>query len=261
MSARKTTLHMSAYSLDGTSLIGYLKAFNVDINASLQDSRGANEAFPHMCTTKKAAMHRFEIVEPNGGACNTNLNVTVYTEDGDNMLGNLKGGTISAKNNHNSGAGIADTWKFPNALSRDWNISTRRFIPFATLLDEMMDDFVTGAISAVDVVVALTIGVNAYSAPMTLESLAHEANTGDFQFMSGVFKNRGAPTSPTGSASLIATAFAGDALISLAADTEAGQWSGTGIIESLDVKFEDEQLIMNSGVIAIQGAPTYVTSV
>jgi hypothetical protein len=78
-------------------------------------------------------------------------------------------------------------------------------------------------------------------------------------------KLEGADDVSSGGTGIYATAFTGDAVLSLVLDTEAGQYgtSGTplvGIITSMQISFALDQIVEVSITLEIQGKPTVTTS-
>lgn len=252
MSARKTSLNVSAFSLDGTSMLGLFQALDFEIEPTLQDGRGGADAYAFNQMTKRRSRHTFEILQDGSGQRTTNLDVTLFTVGATAMLGQLKSGSLRVTNNHGDGSGLADYDEYPNAFDSVLEIQGQFLIPSADSAIALMGDANSDTLSDRNKTVSVTVGGIAYVAPMILGAVKHSVKRSDFQMLDITLTSRGSATGPTGS-NLYVTAITGDALITVAATTGAGAYGGTGIISSLDVTLQDGQIVSNSGTVDLQG--------
>lgn len=243
---------MSAYTLDGTSMLGIFQALSFDIEPTLQDGRGGASAYEFNQMTKRRARHTFEILQDGSGQRTTNLDVTLFTVGATAMLGQLKSGSIRLTNNHGDGSGLADYDEYPNAFDSSLEIDGMFLIPSVDSAIALMGDANSDTLSNRNKTVSVTVGGVAYVAPMIIGTASHSSRRSDFQMLNITLRSRGSATGPA-AADLYTSAVTGDALITVAATSGAGAYGGTGIISSLDVRLEDGQIVSNSGTIDIQG--------
>jgi hypothetical protein len=252
MSARKTSLHVTAWTLDSADFLGLFQALDFEIEPTLQDGRGGASASAFNQMTKRRSRHAFEILQDGSGQRTTNLDVTLFTVGATAMLGQLKSGSLRILNNHGDGSGLADKDEFPNAMDCSIEVQASFLIPSADSAIALMADANNDTLSNRNKTVSITVGGIAYVVPMILGTAKHSAKRSDFQMLDITLSSRGAATGPTGS-NLYVSTVTGDALITVAATTGAGAYAGTGLISSLDVSLQDGQIVSNSGVIDMQG--------
>lgn len=260
MSARKTSLSMSAYTLDGNDHLGDLRVFGLDLSPTMVASQGLAATSAYNQETKRKATHTFELFKDNSGPKLSNLDVSVWNPAGSSLLGDIKSGTLSLKIPTGDGSGGADGWQYANVVgARDVMVDTQQLIPSSATLVDLLTKAMSGTLAdRVMSAVSLTFGSDlAFVFPATMGDVNLSSEFEGFQTYSTKFLQRGAlATKPTGT-TLYGVAFAGDALISLAATTGHGALAAVGVISTMDIKFSDGQVTSVGGTLELQGAPTY----
>lgn len=275
MSARKTALHMAAFTLDGQNFLGSYVTTEIDVDIEDDLCSGGATEFEKSEETKRSNTIRFELMAKFGTSafCHyTNLHVTVLELGASyDVLADVKSFTLSSKIETDEGSGVADFDKFPNAVGRTWTLEINKMVPVGdsaeTLMTNMQDTVANRANRVKDVVFTLddgqaaSAGAFSWQAPMRFHKLRHEIARKKIQMFTGSAKLHGAVTAPSsGNTHLLGVAFAGDGLISVVIDSGAGEYTGTGLITECEVGVEDAKVVSIRGTLEIQGALTYAAS-
>lgn len=264
MSARATALTASAYTLDGLENVHLadLQVYGIEVSAETVATEGVADTSGFNQVTGRAATHNFELLVGGAGAKQVGLDVSVW-DAGGSLIGELQSGTLELSIPTQDGRGIASVFAFPNVTgARNITIRAEHLIPF-TSGPVVPRGLLTNARSTVVSdwtysTVQLTVGTGmAFNIPMVLETAEQRFSRGDIQTYSATFLQRGAPTAVPSGTTFLGVAFSGDALITLASNTGAGQWGGTGVITSLAISFARGEATRISGTLALQGQPTY----
>lgn len=260
MAARKTALDMAAYTLDGNDHLGTLRVFGMQSSATLVPSQGQADTDAFNQETKRKFTHNFELLIDDSGPKMTNLTLSVWTPSGSSLLGDVRSGSLSMKIPTADGSGAVDGFTWANIVgARDIMIDASMFIPAAASAVDLLTKAISGTLAdRINATTLLTFGTGfAFSMPSVMGDVDFASEFEAIQTYSAKFAQQGALLAAPSGSSLYGVAFAGDGLITLAADVGHGTWGGTGCISSLDLKFSDSQLHTVSGTIELQGAPTY----
>jgi len=259
--AVKTGLSVSAMTLDGNNHLGDLQMWQVDIGGTSVKRHGIAATQTYTQIAKRSAKYNFELVIDNTGPGFTGLDLSVWTPDGSDRLGDLQSGSLSLKIPVGDASGIADVFEIGQVIgARDLAISADMYIPsgsstynFLTLArSTTVSDWTLATVQ-------LTIGgTTAFNIPMVLASATHKGERDGFQVVSVTLEQRGTPTTTPSGTTLFGVAYAGDALISLSENTGAGTWVMTNaVLESLDVSFAKGEMTKVKGNLYAQGQPGY----
>lgn len=254
MALRKNFLDISTWAIGGSSFLGVIQSGNFDIEVLTDDCQTISDRYHTAIPVKKRLTWNATKIPHVAGVCQSNLNVTVFSVDGTDFLGELESGSITISTDVTDGAGIADIYEFPNAQSTDVEVSTNLF---TTSNHDIFQAAGANNITAVQVDVVVTVGGTSVTLPMTMTAASITLNTGEIQMQNVTFKLRGEPTSATGDA-LVLDILTGDAYVSWAVDTDAGAYSGNAIITGTSIQFNNSALVSMSHTFANQGNPGIV---
>lgn len=260
MSARKTALSCTVYSLDAQDYLGELQVFGLEIGATEAESQGLGATSAYTQVTKRQATHKFELMKDNSGPKLCNLDVSVWTPDSVALVGDLKSGNVRLTVPQADGSGLADVFTYANIVgARRIEVATEAMILSSSSVVAALTDARSATVEDWNMAtVLLTLGTGmVFSLPMVLGAVDHTFQRDGLQMYKANYKLKGAPSTVPTAITLYSVAFSGDGLITLAATTGAGAWSGTGVVTSLDIAFSDGQINKVTGELAMQGQPGY----
>ncbi len=257
MSARKTALSVSAYTLDGNNHLGDLQVFDMDLAATEVERQGIAAVSAYTQVAKRAASHRFELALDNSGPAFTNLDVSVWTPDGAARIGDLKSGSLNLRIPTEDGSGLADVFEFANIVgARRITIDAEMLVPSAATDEQVLADGRSTTVADWTMAtVLLNLGSATFNLPMTLTTVGHSVSRDGLQMVKVNYALRGTPTSAPSGSTLLGVAFGGDGIISLSANMGFKSWSGTGAVTDLSLSFSDGSLQELAGTLAMQGQP------
>ena len=264
MGARKTSLSVSAFTLDGTNLLANLTSASFSIDGKTVDGAGLADAFQDLLWTGGKGTGTFSINHWTSGAPSTNLSVTAWSIGGSSLLGDLQSGSLNIANPIKDVSGYSDVWEYPQAMrGRAWTLQGSLFVPEATTRHMLIEKAMSATPADHYLASIITVGADTFEATMVLNNATHSVASGEPQNLSVNMGSKGTPiSSGTGIYAVIGS---GDALLSLVLDTEAGQY-GTGgaalvgVVTSLDMKFEKNAVVSSNITMEIQGSPTVTAS-
>lgn len=253
MSLRKSALDVLVFTLGGTDFLGSTKSWNFDIGVIDDDCRVAIERYHSSTPVKKKLEFSIERIPHVVGICQSNLNVTVNTVDGASFLGELDSGSITITTDTADGSGVGDLWEYQNALGTDVEIQSSYFV------SDDADLFILAGqnnITSVQVDVVLTLGGTSVTLPMTMTAASLHIEEGQLQMQNVTLKLRGEPTAVSGDA-MVVEILTGDAYVSWAIETGAGDVSGNALVSGTTINFNNAQLLSMEHTLANQGAPAF----
>lgn len=264
MSARRTGLAFSAFSLDTVDLLAVLTSAQVSIDGVILNGAGIAEQFEKGIWAGGKGTVTCKIEHTTSSVPSTNLNVTAFSLGGSSYLGDLRTGTIRQTNPSAEGKGLADKWSFPNAVGgRKYELSGTLLVPSATALHALMTAAGSETIGDHTIATTMTIGSDTFACSCAIQNATHTGERGGLQEVS--ISLTGAATPGTVGSGLYGVAITGDALLSLVLDTEAGQYGTSGtpltcFVSSMEISFADGQIVETSLTLEVQGRPTPTTS-
>lgn len=240
--------------------LAYIRAFSMSADNDQKDAGGLADRFEYMMNVKQSQPMDFTVfIKGSSTAPLTNLDVSVWSIGGTAYLGSLRGGSIDVTTTAKEGSSIASAYKFPVATRTKIQVSSKHLVLTNVAF---LSNLLSGSGSAFDVAVTITFGSNSYTAPMTLKSAKHTVDREETHFEDVVLTPKGTPTGPSDN-SLLGNILLGTSQVALAVDTGHGQYSTAesawALISKLSTKFEDGDLIEQSGQFMFQGPATYAT--
>ena len=168
-------------------------------------------------------------------------------------------------NGTRDGSGIADKFKFPNAVDSQFEVQATLLIPSATVLHAIMVDAASATVAHKAMAFTMTIGGVEVTCNCVLVSARHSASRGELQTIDVTLRSQGTPTKPVTAGSIYTMAITGSAATTFWLDTEAGQYGLTGaklpaICTECSFSFSNGSIVENDFTFEIQGAPTLTTS-
>lgn len=272
MGARNTSLNLVAFSVNphaggNLSYLCNLTDIRVKTSNELVDGRCITESFEYMQLAKKgmtfsATMN--QSATANTKPMQTNLDASVYSIGGTSYLGDLTSFSMSLTNNSKEGSGLADVYQYGNVTGRVLTISGAHLIASGVVLQPLIDIIVDGNAAAQAVTTVFTGGLADFSLPTILESIEWSSSRDGLQEYNVGLKPRGAPTTPSGTTSIIGCAFNG-ADVTMYLDTGSGQFGASGsrlsaIITGFQLEVKDRAIITHQVEFMVQGTPSFVTS-
>ncbi len=270
--AAKTSLNMVAFTYtpnaSGTppavTDLARLKTFSASAENDQKDGGGMATRFPYFLNVKQGQTIDFTVFANNAGSSPpepilTNLDISVYTEGGTSYLGQLRSATIEVTTVNKEASGIASAYKSPGATRTQVQFTAKKLILTNAV---NMPLLINGVVGNMDVTVVITFGTWSFSMPMTIKSGKHTVDREELQMEDVVFTAKGTATGPSDN-SLLGNILLGTSQVGLALDTGGGQYNtGTAmwaLITKLTVKFDDGDLIEQTGQFQFQGAAVWAT--
>lgn len=247
----------------GFDLLGSLES--VQYALSVQDAEGGAIAYigESPVPVKKGAKISAVVMSNNASGRVTNLDVTALTIGGTSYVAALDGGSFNGSFSHEDGSADKDIWQQPNVVKKAYAGSFDLFIDPAAM-PAFQSLFHTGAASDLFSTFSVTINSVAMTLPVMLSSYEHMGDFGKLQKVKLGFKGRdllaGAayPTAPTGSATLLATAFnAPRTLLAYefkSAVATSADYTGNMVWSSFGVNFANGAIVKTSYEWASHGA-------
>lgn len=252
------TLASGTYALDAQSYLGELQVFGIDLNATEVETHGLADGHAFTQVTKRAAVHRFELMKDNSGPKLTNLHVATWTPDGSALIGDLESGNVRLTIPVADGSGIKDPFEYPNFVgARRIEISAdMKILANATSVPILTDARSTTEADWNMANVLLSFGTGmVFDLPMVLTNAGHSFERDGLQMVKANYKLRGTPATVPTATTLYDVAFGGDGIIGLSSNVGFDTWTGTGLVTSLDISFANRQVVKVTGELAIQGQP------
>lgn len=265
MSARKTALQFSAFTLDGTDLLAALVSANFTIDSTTPNGAGIADTYEKPVWAGGKGTFTAKLNHTASAAPTSNLSITAFGIGGTSYLADLRTGSIKVSNPSAEGKGIADKFAYPNAVGgRTIEITGTLLVPSATVLNALMTKASSATIADHSMAFTMTIGSDTFTFDAMLASCAHSGERGGLQELNVTLRGTATPSSPTGSG-IYGVAITGDALLSLVLDTEAGQYGTSGsplscFVSGLDISFNDGAINEATFTLEVQGTPTVTTS-
>jgi hypothetical protein len=256
MAVRKNALNVAVFTLGGTNFLGDTKSWDFQVDVTDDDCRVATDRYHTSVPVKKKLEFTIERIPHVLGICQSNLSISVYTVGGTSFLGELESGSISITTDTADGSGVSDIWEFPNAVGTDVEIQTNNFVTDNADLFQLA---MANNVSAIQVDVVLNLGPVSITLPMTMTSASHSIEEGQLQMQNVTFKLQGEPDSASGDA-VVLEILTGDAYVTWVCDTDAGEYTGDGLITQTTINFNGAQLQSLQHTLANQGAPSFAAA-
>jgi hypothetical protein len=205
--ARATHDDVSVFSVDASSLLADQIDASITFDHETFDSSVVGDTNDVQCAVKK-----FAVVEGNFRSTNANctvsgLDLSAITIDSVDMLAYLQGMNFQGTNVFKDVDGVSDEWKSRQFVKQILTASGQFLINTnAATEDGLILDAASSTLSNLNMVVAFTINSVAFSIPFMIKSAKHMWTRGDIQMWDFAFVQRGAITSPAGTATMLTKA-------------------------------------------------------
>lgn len=270
MSARATILDVSVFTLGGTSYLASFKDAEYRVRNTTDDGKPAVRPGASAQNVKREASLRATLLNPiSDPAKVTNLHLSEMTVGGAAMLANVRGGSFQGTMQHDEGAGVADGWKFPNFVGKDYTADLELAVPatFEATLDAAVHGDGTGLPVTYDMVLN---GVN-IEVPMMITDYTHLFAERAIQVIRASLTGRSPdsgnyPTAPTSTTSILEKAFnVPQTALAMALTSKAGAGLGrarTGNFLFSGFRFDhnDSQVVKVTYDFVAQGAVASVST-
>ncbi|MBL8059559.1 MAG: hypothetical protein JNK63_02455 [Chthonomonas sp.] len=264
MSAKQSCLHITTFSLDGTSYLAKWLNLGVNHEIAAADARSGSDRYQNNIFGKRSSMFDFEI-ELNSSATTTVIasavNVATWTAGAMDLVDDWKDFSIAYRSPVVDGSGGRSRDEYANYVGGcSIEVSGNFLVPLANTSIPALTAVLSN--TAADQQLALTIATGAFS--MNLASMLRTASwtavPGDLQRFSLGFVGRGAPTNvTTGIFANILTGTGSDSLLTLAVEDVGGgayEFVEAAVTE-LTITVAEGQVQKAVGKLAACAKPTY----
>jgi len=255
-----TNLDIATLSIGGNSYLRNAEGVSLDMNFNLAAAHGIDMRHMHEVATKRrntfsVPMFRFTSARPR-----TNLDFTVFDFASAQLLGSLKSGAITITTQTEDGSGLADPYTFPIPVATEVELRGSllcRGTPDNAILDAAAD----GALTALEVTMAVTASSVAFAMPMVVSSVAHNKQRGAIEKYDLVMRPQAAHTSSYGitqnfaGVPLLQSILTGTAFAAFTIGTTGGiTYTGNAIVTSGEMSWQDAAVISDRFEFEVQGA-------
>lgn len=253
MGNRKTALDVALFTIASTAYLGDLRTADLNIENLTVEAKSVAVRY----NTAKVAKRKFtfsgQLHRTASSVRKTNLDVSVYSIGGTDWLADLRSANISITTAHQEGSGVGDAYEYPVATGTDVEITAKMLISSSATTTIMTT--AGGAVSGLDVTVAITAGGVTVSVPAVLSVVKHSWGVEGTQELDVTLKLRGTPTTFTGPV-LAVSAVTGTASVAYSIQTGLESYAGTALILSGQIAIEDGAIISETYELQGQGGPT-----
>jgi len=209
MSDRATGWDLAVFDVANESLLATVQGARYQVVTTTEDgrplTRSARTAQPVKREARVAALVTSLGTAPFRVS---HLDVSQLQVGGAPLRAHLRRGTVRGEFDHAEGSGVGDAWRWPVLVERDFSAQLELAVPVTSVPLAAASH---GALTNALVNLVMEINGVTVSLPMALTQWEHRWTMGDIQVvraeLSGVGPDTGTyPTSPTGSASLLARA-------------------------------------------------------
>lgn len=260
MSLALTNLDITALTIGGNSYLRNAEGVSFDFNFPLDDAHGIAMRHKHRVATKRrntftVPMFRFTNSRPR-----TNLDISLFDFGTEELLGDLKSGSIRISTDVEDGSGIADEYTFPVPVGTTVEVSGSLLARGGAELP-ILDAVGDGALTDLEVVMAVTIDGVAFAMPMVVSSAALSKQRGAIQKFDITMEPQATMTSNYGitqdmaGVALMQSLISGSAFAAFSVVTDGGlTLSGNAILLSGECTFNDQAVVRDSFEFEVQGA-------
>jgi hypothetical protein len=259
----KPSSAMSAFTLDGNDHLADLR--NVEWGADVQTEmgHGIDSQETKACPVKVDSSLDFEMFLAGTGCPHGGTSLTALTVDAENLLAATSSFSVGIRIGNVPADGVADLKKSRAATTRTVTYTFDVKIAVAATTVGVMASILGATESTLsDLVmsVSLVFAGTTYTQECVVKSCKHKAIRDGIQTYTIVLESRAKATAPASGTGVIAVALIGDALLTVVSDSEAGQYGGTLLLESLSFGVQNGQLGSINGSGFFQGGVTHAAS-
>lgn len=217
---------------------------------------------------KKSAVVRANLMSAVTGSTKViGLDVSAYSIGGTNHLGNLESGSMSVEWQLEEGGGISDAWAYPVCVKK--RIRGEAVLRVPATGGSQLPLLFNGALSALDVDLTVTINGVTITFPVLFKSLEHSIPTAGVQKYSVSFSGKSTDANvciaaPVGTTSQLEKALnttAAQAFVLTSKASGGTTYSGSMILQSYNVRWAENDLVLAETSFASQGAVTIAATV
>lgn len=264
MPAAKASSQVSAFTLDGTNLLASLTDLTFTGQVLSEMGHGINTQETKACPQKLDSRCSFTINVAGSNCPKDGLSLTAMSVDAENVLATNQSFTMSISVASQRTDGNADWNTYRTATERtvtytfDWQVASA-----AASIGQITSMLGSTASTLSDLVMAVSVGFGGttYTQNCLIKSADHTMTRGGIQTYKTVLESRELASAPASGTDVIAVALIGDALLTVAADTDAGTYDGVILIESVELTVSNGSLAKITGSGFFQGAVTYAATV
>jgi hypothetical protein len=262
MSLALTNLDITTLTIGGTSYLRNAEGVSFDFGFPLDDAHGIAMRHKHRVATKRrntftVPMFRFTNSRPR-----TNLDVSLFDFGTEELIGDLKSGSIRISTDVEDGSALADGYTFPVPVGTNVEVSGSLLVRGGAEL-AILDAIGDGALTDLEVAMAVTIDGIAFAMPMVVSSAALSKQRGALQKYDITMEPQATMTSNYGitqdmaGVALMQSIISGSAFVAFSVVTTDGlTLSGNAILLSGECTFDDQAVVRDSFEFEVQGALT-----
>lgn len=270
--AKQTTLDIEAATLGGVNILGYLDSGELTVVNDTEDGSTIVVGGETHCVVKKSGTLNLSLLSDSAEACRvSNLDISVLTQGGVDILGNCISGDMSIGIKNTEGSGAADIWKYPEPTGISIDATTELVLPVGTnpifgsgkIVKSIFSNTLAD-MSDLYIVLSITINSVAITLPVTVTEFSHMFDRDDMMHYRFSYKSNSPgsggtfPTAPTGSTTLLEKILnAYRVPVALDLDTGAagaGDYQGNFVFQSCNFGWDQGSLIKNDYTLLSYGA-------
>lgn len=260
MSLALTNLDITTLSIGGNSYLRNAEGVSFDFAFMLDDAHGIAMRHKHRVATKQRNTFSVPMFRFTGGRPRTNLDVSLFDFGTAELLGDLKSGSIRVTTDIEDGSGDNDRYTFPNAVGTDVEVSGSLLARGGAEL-AILDAIGDGALTSLEVTMAVTIGSVAFAMPMVVSRASLSKQRTAIQKWDITMEPQAVASSSYGitqdmaGVPLMQSILSGSAFAAFSVITAGGlTLSGNAILTSGECSWNDQAVVRDSFDFEVQGA-------
>lgn len=260
MSLALTNLDITALTIGGNSYLRNAEGVSFDFGFPLDDAHGIAMRHKHRVATKRRNTFTVPMFRYTNARPRTNLDVQLFDFGTEELLADLRSGSIRITTDTQEGSGLADEDTFPLPVGTNIEVSgslLARGGADLTVLAAIGD----GALTGLEVTMAVTINGVAFAMPMVVSSASLSKQRGAPQAWEITMEPQATMTSDYGitedmaGVPLFQSLISGSAFAAFSVVTADGlTLSGNSVLLSGECAFDDQAVVRDTFEFEVQGA-------
>lgn len=256
----QTHLNVSLATLNNgvpIDMLGKFRAIGLDPEVVTADSRAVAQRYGNEVPVKKRMPFTIEeLVTAANGRRQTNLNVTVFSIGGTDVLFRLRGGSMAIETQTDEVSGVNDEWEYEVATGTTFSLDSNYRVD---LNPAFVQTAIDGADADLEVIGLVNLGGISATLPLLIKGGSLKIDVLKAQMESCTMVNRGEPSAVSGNP-VVASILAGTAAFGYAFRTSPGaagaKVEGNCLCKSTRLSFDNASLIAASHSFVAVGQPT-----
>jgi len=232
---------LTAYTLDGTSVLDTYTNVSFKVSAQVEEGKGGSTRHSLGVPVKRSFEAKTEIMRDVSGARQTSLTMTVFSFGVTVFLAKIRSATINVATANQECSARAD--EFMNYQVTGTKVTGSGEMQILDADTTTLMETVNGTLAGLSTTISITVGGVTLVLPVVLSGVELKTERDGLILVSFDWEQRGTPTTVSGS-SLLTTAITGDALVTFVATiTTIGTYTGTTLVESCTLTIPDAGIL------------------